>query len=62
MLSSFENINSFLDVIGGMFLLILVYLLVAHASEVSSLAATLANDSLKGIAVLQGRSTKQAGV
>lgn len=60
--SSYHNIGGWFDVMGAVFLLVLVYLIVTNGTQVNKLVSTLAGDSLKGIVVLQGRSTKSAGV
>ena len=51
-----------LDVIGGVFLLILVYLMLSRAPEVNQLVSTIAGSSVRAVAVLQGRSPSAIGV
>ncbi len=56
------KVNRVWDVIAGVFLLILVYLLISKATDVNSILQTTAGASLKGIALLQGRPATTVSV
>lgn len=52
------KVNNALDMVSGVFILILVYLLITHGKDTRDILSILSGSTIKGIQALQGKTVR----